>query len=642
MFNSQGDEFMEIQQEILSDITVHMKYAKWKEAEQRKETWEEICNRNRQMHLDTIARRELTESSDALGKDVLIERINDVYDNYVIPKKVLPSMRSMQFAGKPIELSPNRVYNCAYMPIDHYLSFSEAMFLLLGGTGVGYSVQRHHVDKLPEIRLPNPKRTYRHLVADSIEGWADAVKVLFESYIGKRATTVRFDYSDIRPKGALLKTSGGKAPGPQPLKECLVKVEGILANKDNGDKLTTLEAHDIVCYIADAVLAGGIRRAALISLFSADDDEMITSKSGHFWEKNPQRARANNSVVLLRHRIKRDFFNNLWKRVKDSNSGEPGFYFTNDKDWGTNPCCEIALRPYQFCNLTEVNVSDVRTQKELNARVNAATFLGTLQASYTDFHYLREVWKKTSEKDALLGVSMTGIASGAVLNLDLEAAAEKARSVNEVISNALGINTAARITCVKPAGTTSLVMGTSSGIHAWWSQYYIRRIRVLKTESIYNYLITKFPDLVEDDYHNPNQAIISIPQKTPDGTSITREETALEMLERVKRVSVDWVVTGHNRGVNTHNVSATVNIREEEWDDVRNWMWKNRDFYNGLSVLPFDGHVYKQAPHEPISKKQYETMLKLLTEIDLTEVIELEDNTDLQGELACAGGVCEI
>ena len=642
ILDSIGDEYMEIQQEILSDITVHMKYAKWKEAEQRKETWEEICNRNRQMHLDTIARREIAESSNALEKEVLIERINDVYDNYVIPKKVLPSMRSMQFAGKPIELSPNRVYNCAYMPIDHYLSFSEAMFLLLGGTGVGYSVQRHHVDKLPEIRLPNPKRTYRHLVADSIEGWADAVKVLFESYIGKRATTVRFDYSDIRPKGALLKTSGGKAPGPQPLKECLVKVEGILANKDNGDKLTALEAHDIVCHIADAVLAGGIRRAALISLFSADDDEMITSKSGHFWEKNPQRARANNSVVLLRHRIKRDFFNNLWKRVQDSGSGEPGFYFTNDKDWGTNPCCEIALRPYQFCNLTEVNVSDVRTQKELNARVNAATFLGTLQASYTDFHYLREVWKKTSEKDALLGVSMTGIASGAVLNLDLEAAAEKARSVNEVISNALGINTAARITCVKPAGTTSLVMGTSSGIHAWWSQYYIRRIRVLKTESIYNYLITKFPDLVEDDYHNPNQAIISIPQKTPDGTSITREETALEMLERVKRVSVDWVVAGHNRGVNTHNVSATVNIREDEWDDVRNWMWKNRDFYNGLSVLPFDGGVYKQAPHEPISKKQYETMLRLLTEIDLTEVVELEDNTDLQGELACAGGVCEI
>lgn len=629
---------MELQQEILSDITVHMKYAKWKEAEQRKETWEEICQRNRQMHLDSIRKRDLT----LLEKQTIYEKIHETYDNYVIPKKILPSMRSMQFAGKPIELSPNRVYNCAYMPIDHYLSFSEAMFLLLGGTGVGYSVQRHHVDKLPEIRLPNPKRTYRHLVADSIEGWADAVKVLFESYIGKRATTVRFDYSDIRPKGSPLKTSGGKAPGPQPLKECLVKVEGILANKNNGDKLSTLEAHDIVCYIADAVLAGGIRRAALISLFSADDDEMITSKSGQFWDTNPQRARANNSVVLLRHRIKRDFFNNLWKRVKDSGSGEPGFYFSNDKDWGTNPCCEIALRPYQFCNLTEVNVSNVTSQSDLNKRVEHATFLGTMQASYTDFHYLREVWKKTSEKDALLGVSMTGIASGRVLDLDMESAANKARSTNEFFANALGINTAARITCVKPAGTTSLVMGTSSGIHAWWSEYYIRRIRVLKTEAIYDYLITKFPDLVEDDYHNPSQAIISIPQKTPAGTSITREESALEMLERVKRVSVDWVVTGHRRGVNTHNVSATVNIREDEWEDVRNWMWKNRDFYNGLSVLPFDGGVYKQAPHEPISKKQYETMLELLTEIELTEVVETEDNTDLQGELACAGGVCEI
>ena len=626
---------MELQQEILSDITVHMKYAKWKEAEQRKETWEEICQRNRQMHLDSIRKRDLT----LLEKQTIYEKIHETYDNYVIPKKILPSMRSMQFAGKPIELSPNRVYNCAYMPIDHYLSFSEAMFLLLGGTGVGYSVQRHHVDKLPEIRLPNPKRTYRHLVADSIEGWADAVKVLFESYIGKRATTVRFDYSDIRPKGSPLKTSGGKAPGPQPLKECLVKVEGILANKNNGDKLSTLEAHDIVCYIADAVLAGGIRRAALISLFSADDDEMITSKSGQFWDTNPQRARANNSVVLLRHRIKRDFFNNLWKRVKDSGSGEPGFYFSNDKDWGTNPCCEIALRPYQFCNLTEVNVSNVTSQSDLNKRVEHATFLGTMQASYTDFHYLREVWKKTSEKDALLGVSMTGIASGRVLDLDMESAANKARSTNEFFANALGINTAARITCVKPAGTTSLVMGTSSGIHAWWSEYYIRRIRVLKTEAIYDYLITKFPDLVEDDYHNPSQAIISIPQKTPAGTSITREESALEMLERVKRVSVDWVVTGHRRGVNTHNVSATVNIREDEWEDVRNWMWKNRDFYNGLSVLPFDGGVYKQAPHEPISKKQYETMLELLTEIELTEVVETEDNTDLQGELACAGGV---
>jgi|TARA_R100000426_G_scaffold57871_1_gene41122 ribonucleoside-diphosphate reductase alpha chain len=630
---------MELQQEILSDVTVHMKYAKFIEEKQRRETWEEICNRNMDMHLTHVMNN---ESISQENRETLCDMITDAYSNHVMKKKVLPSMRSMQFAGKPIELSPNRVYNCAYMPIDSYLSFSEAMFLLLGGTGVGYSVQRHHVEKLPEIRLPNPKRTYRHLIADSIEGWADAVKVLFESYIGKRSTTVRFDYSDIRPKGSLLKTSGGKAPGPQPLRECLVKVEGILSNKNNGDYLTTLEAHDIVCHIADAVLAGGIRRAALISLFSADDDEMITSKSGHFWEKNPQRARANNSVVLLRHRITRDVFNNLWKRVQESGSGEPGFYFSNDKDWGTNPCCEIALRPYQFCNLTEINASTVASQEELNKRVEIATLLGTLQASYTDFHYLREVWQRTSEKDALLGVSMTGIASNRVLDLDLEKAATVARRTNTKIASLLGIKPSARITCVKPAGTTSLVLGSSSGIHAWFSRYYIRRVRVLKTEAIYEYLVTKLPDLVEDDYFNPNQAIISIPQKTPSGNVITRDESALEMLERVKRFSVDWVMPGHVRGMNTHNVSATVNIREDEWEDVRNWMWKNRDFYNGLSVLPYDGGVYKQAPFEEITKKQYESMFDSLKNIDLSQIVETMDNTNLQGELACAGGVCEI
>ena len=373
---------MDISTKILSDITVYMKYARYIPEKKRRETWKELVERNKKMHIKKYPE--------------LKSQIDKAY-KMVLDKKVLPSMRSMQFAGKPIERSPNRVYNCGFLPVDNWQSFSEIMFLLLGGTGVGYSVQQHHVEQLPEIHLPNFKRKRRYLISDSIEGWADAVRVLFESYIGKRATTVRFDYSDIRPKGSPLKTSGGKAPGPQPLKECLVKVEGILSSKTNGDKLSSLEAHDIVCYIADAVLAGGIRRAALISLFSADDDEMLTCKSGQFWDTNPQRARANNSVVLLRHRIKRDFFNNLWTRVQESGTGEPGFYLTNDKDWGTNPCCEIALRPYQFCNLTEVNASTVTDQSDLNMRVAIAAFLGTLQASYTDFHYLREVWNRTSE-----------------------------------------------------------------------------------------------------------------------------------------------------------------------------------------------------------------------------------------------------
>ena len=256
---------------------------------------------------------------------------------YVQDKKVLPSMRSLQFGGKPIEISPNRVYNCAYLPIDHTDAFSETMFLLLGGTGVGYSVQKHHVEKLPHVTKPYEKRTRRYLIGDSIEGWADSIKLLVESYLGKKSSRIKFDFSDIRPKGARLVTSGGKAPGPQPLKECIVKIKGILDEKQDGEKLTTLEVHDIVCHIADAVLAGGIRRAALISLFSAYDEQMISCKAGSWWELNPQRGRANNSAVLMRHKITKEFFMDLWKRVELSNAGEPGIYFNNDKDWGTNP-----------------------------------------------------------------------------------------------------------------------------------------------------------------------------------------------------------------------------------------------------------------------------------------------------------------
>ena len=617
---------MEVSNQILSDITVHMKYARYLEGKQRRENWNELVTRNMEMHIKKYPQL----------RDEIIETYKMVFD-----KKVLPSMRSMQFGGKPIEVSPNRIFNCAFMPVDDLRSFSEAMFLLLGGTGVGFSVQRHHVEKLPEIRKPNENRTRRYLVADSIEGWADAVKVLLNSYF-KGTSKIRFDFSDIRPKGAKLVTSGGKAPGPQPLRECIVKVKGILRQKEDGDKLTTIEAHDIMCHIADAVLAGGIRRAALISLFSADDIEMLTAKSGNWWELNPQRGRANNSVVLLRHKIKKDFFMDIWERVRASGAGEPGFYFSNDKDWGTNPCCEIALRSYQFCNLTEINVSDVADQEELEKRARAASFIGTLQAGYTDFHYLRPVWQRTTEKDALVGVSMTGIASGGVLELDMSKAALEVKKENRRIAFQIGIKPAARTTCVKPAGTTSLTLGTSSGIHAWHNDYYIRRIRVGKNESIYNYLAKNHPELVEDEYFSPHDtAVISAPQKAPEG-SITRSESAMDMLERVKTVTSSWVDGGHQRGQNSHNVSATVTIKDNEWETVGEWMWENRDSYNGLSVLPFSDHSYKQAPFEDCTEEEYNEMLKSLKAINLDNVSEEEDQTNLSGELACAGGSCEI
>ena len=332
----------------------------------------------------------------------------------------------------------------------------------------------------------------------------------------------------------------------------------------------------------------------------------------------------------------------LWERVKASGAGEPGFYFTFDKDWGTNPCCEIALRPFQFCNLTEVNVSNVSTQEEYEARVRAAAFIGTLQASYTDFHYLRPVWQRSTEKDALIGVSMTGIASGQVLEMDMKAAAKIVREENVRVANIIGINAAARSTCVKPAGTTSLTLGTSSGIHAWHNDYYIRRIRVGKNEPIYQYLLEFHPELVEDEYFRPHDtAVISAPQRAPQG-AITRTESALDLLERVKKVSTQWVKTGHRKGQNTHNVSATVTIKEDEWEEVGEWMWDNRACYNGLSVLPHSDHSYIQAPFDDCDEETYNEMMKSLESVDLTNVIEMQDNTDLQGELACAGGVCEI
>lgn len=909
--------------QILSDITVHMKYARFVPEKGRRETWNEIVERNMQMHIKKFPQLE--------------EQIRSNY-KFVFDRKVLPSMRSLQFGGKPIEVNPARLYNCCFLPIDNTDAFSETMFLLLGGTGVGYSVQKHHIEKLPEIKGVNPKRTRRYLIGDSIEGWADAIKVLIEAYF-KGKSDIKFDFSDIRPKGATLVTAGGKAPGPQPLKDCIHNIRKILDSKEINSQLTPLEAHDIQCHIADAVLSGGIRRAALISLFSADDMDMISCKSGNWWELNPQRGRANNSAVLLRSKIDKIFFLSLWDRIKASGAGEPGIYFTNDKDWGTNPCCfvsdtivavadgrngvsikelaksnqeflvysakqsfvsnkfgktnkfkkwkpeikkaiafkngtkqvievilsdgssfkctpdhllalpnnewveakdslglklekfysfsnknneksyrhinsktngfskqyrmiweyyngsydgnfynidhinddsksdnienlqllsildhksktkrfgldnpihrvsskeylsayskrsniiangakykwseevieeklaefdlkygeyisglkpndinvdfsqdvfveeikdcgledvydltvednhnfyiitktddvnflnssgvlvhncEIALRPFQFCNLVEVNGSDISSQEDLNNRVKAAAFIGTLQASYTDFHYLRSIWKKTTEKEALLGVSMTGIASNEVFKYDQIEAAEVVKSENERVAQLLEINKAARTTCVKPAGTTSLVLGTSSGIHAWHSDYYLRRIRVNKNESIYPYLQIVAPEILDDELFNPqNTAVIQVPQKAPNGAT-TRNESVFDLLERVKAVSDTWIKAGHRSGVNTHNVSATISIKENDWESVGNWMWENRECYNGLSVLPFDGGTYQQAPFEDISEQEYNELVSKLHSIDLSLVSEIDDNTQLSDQAACAGGACEI
>lgn len=615
---------MELNQEILSDIIVHMKYARYMPELKRRETWSEICLRYENM---------MQEKYPFIKEEV------SHWMQYVYQKKVLPSMRAMQFAGPAIARNNSRIYNCAYLPIDDIRAFSETLFLLLGGTGVGYSVQFQHVDKLPPIH--KAEKTKKFLIGDSLEGWADAIKVLLKAYFGFSHYIPEFDYSDIRPKGARLVTSGGKAPGPEPLKICIAHVSAILDRKQEGDKLTPIECHDILCHLANAVLAGGIRRSAMIALFSASDEEMLTCKFGNWWELNEQRGRANNSVVLPREHTTRDQFFKLWKKIELSGSGEPGFYFTNDLDWGTNPCCEIALRPFQFCNLTEVNVSDISSQHELNERARAAAFFGTLQAGFTNFHYLRDVWRETTEHDALIGVGMTGIASGRILNYDLREAAEEVKHMNLEVSSKIGIQFAARCTTIKPSGTTSLVLGTSSGIHAWHNDYYLRRVRIGKNEALYEYLRITHPELLEEDLLNSKQGIICIPQKAPNG-SILRTERAMDLLERIKKFNTEWVRSGFRRGSNANNVSATVSIPESEWHEVGEWMWENKASYNGLSVLPYDMGNYTQAPFEDITQEKFEELEKSLRSIDLTNVYEPDDETDHQAEAACAGGSCVL
>jgi ribonucleoside-triphosphate reductase (thioredoxin) len=625
---------MNFSSQILSDIIAYMKYAKYIPENKRRELWEEIVDRDMNMHIKKFPE--------------LKEEIEYAF-SFVHDKKVLASMRSMQFAGKPIEVNPSRMYNCSALHIDHPDAFSETMFLLLSGTGVGYSVQKHHVRKLPPLlgvqRPEGRQRKKRYLIGDSIEGWAESIKVLVESYFYNKRE-IDFDFRDIRPKGALLVTSGGKAPGPEPLRECLVKItsvfENAIAERGHATKLKPIECHDILCYIADAVLSGGIRRSAMISLFSFNDSEMLESKFGYWWEENPQRALANNSAVILRSQIKEKEFFEFWKKIQASGSGEPGIFFSNSEEWISNPCLEVSLRTNQFCNLTEINFSMIENQEDLEECSKVASFIGTLQASYTDFHYLRDIWKDTTEKEALIGVSLTGVANSNLFKFDIKAASRVVKKENRRVAKLIGINPSSRSTVVKPSGTASIILGTSSGVHAWYDLYYWRRIRIGKNESLYNYLLVIHPELLEDDYFKPETtAIIKVPQKAPEG-AILRNESPIQTLERVKFLHENWIKPTHVKGINSNNVSCTINIKNDEWEEVGNWMWENRDYYNGISVLPYDNGSYKQPPFESCTKEEYKEAMEHLVKVNLEGVIENQDETSLQGELACLGGNCEI
>ena len=929
---------------LASDIAVFRTYSKYLPHLGRRESFEETVNRWMTMHLDRFPK---------LSFDIVkaAQRVHD--------KKVMPSMRSLQFAGEAILKNEARSYNCSYAPIIDSKVFSEALFLLLSGVGFGFSVQKHHVKQLPKVQ--RPRETGIYLVHDSIQGWAEALNALMEAYFYGKIRP-QFDLTQVRPKGSYLVTTGNKAPGPEPLRKMLEEVEARLALAI-GRQLRTIEVYDIVCLISDSVLAGGIRRSALICLFDKDDSEMMNSKTGEWWVKNPQRARSNNSVLLHRNRTSKEEFDSIFKTCQNSGAGEPGFVWTNDDDMnmGTNPCVtgdtkiltkdgnvridevvntevevwngfewsrvtpkitgynqplvtvsfsdgrsltcteyhnfhielgysgktdivkakdlvpgmklmkhdfpiitdgpelddaytnglvsaegmelsrtlyiykpkemciermsnkrsvnweennnryriildktpvsknfvpiqynlksklewlsglfdgdatelrdgglqlvsvnrnflsdlqellmtlgvqskitkasdacqrltpnhrgyslydckelnriligstqmqslkqlglkcerlsfdkssqidtsqfvtisditesgtadivycftepkrhtgifngvltgqcgEIALEPFEFCNLSTINQSNIKDKRDFMNRVHSATLIGTLQASYTDFHYLRPIWKETTEMGALLGVSFTGIAdgNGVVTQEWLEQGAKFAKEINSKYANKIGISPAARITTVKPEGTASVVLGTSSGIHARHSKYYIRRIRMNKNDSLATYLKYAIPELVEDDVMNSTGVVVSLPQKSPDNAILREHETALSLFTRTILYNKHWISNGHDWGKNKHNVSVTISVKDHEWDELREAMWTHKGEYNGISLLPYDGGTYVQAPFEECSEQRYEEMFQYVKDIDLRNVKEDSDNTNRVENLACAGGQCEI
>lgn len=609
---------------LLSSLVAFRTYAKYLPHLSRRESLEETINRNMNMHLEKFPK---------LSRDI-IKAFKQVHD-----LKVMPSMRSLQFGGDAIVKNNSRIYNCAFVHIKYTRVFAESLYLLLCGTGVGYSVQTHHIEQLPQLR--KPKRENTHIIHDSIEGWADAVDALMNAYFFGAIRPI-FDYSQISPKGTYLATTGSKAPGPEPLRIALNLVEKKLQDA-TGRKLKSLELHDIICILADCVLAGGIRRAALIALFDKDDTDMLTCKHGEWWTKSPYRARANNSAMLLRDTTTEAEFMAVYDACIKSNAGEPGFLWVDDLEMGANPCVEIGLQSNQFCNLTTTNMTGIKSEKDFLNRIYAATLLGTLQASYTDFPYLGERWKQVTEAEALIGCSFTGIADSPIVTPELlQKAAALVLEVNEKYAKLIGINIAARTTAIKPEGTASCVLGSASGIHARHSKYYLRRIRLNKEESLAKYLKKAIPELVEDDLFSKRDIVVTIPQESPEGSITRAEESASSLLDRVLFYNQNWVIPGHRSGTARHNVSCTINYKPEEVESLAKRMWSHRGVYSGISLLPYDGGNYQQAPFEECTEEVFTELNKLVKDIDLTQVLEMDDQTNMAEQLACAGGVCEI
>jgi len=685
--------------QAISDYTVVTKYARYNEKLKRRETWDEMIDRVRDMHIFRYASRGIQDE------------ITWAFEQ-VKQKKVLPSMRSLQYGGDAIIANDARIYNCAFSLADRQRFFSECLWLLLSGTGTGFSVQRQHVEKLPEIIDyidPTEKEIMTYTVGDTIEGWADALQMLLDSYFkgtpisGKE---IFFDYTRIRRKGTKLRTSGGKAPGPKPLQKALKGIKRVLikAVESGQSRLRPIQVYDIIMMAADCVLAGGIRRSATIALFSSDDEEMMNAKVGLWqdikvltekrkdgswitdagiaWDLRnnegnepskdeivtvgwynlyPWRQLSNNSVALLRKDCKFDDFNNVINSAKSY--GEPGFVFLDNLNYGYNPCVEISLNPvdpktdetgWQLCNLTEINGGAINNKDDFKTAVKAATIIGTLQAGYTYLNYLSESTRRIVRREALLGVSVTGWMDNPKLLLDPKLQKEMAKyavEINKEFAEKVGINQAARVTCTKPAGTTSIVFGTGSGIHPHHARHYFRRVRVNKGESAAQYFALHNPHMVEQSVSNELDNIITFCVQVPESAILKRDLSAVDFLKIVKNTYENWVIPGtakpdSSKGL-THNVSNTVTIKADEWEEVAKFIFENRACFSGISMIAdFGDKLYKQAPMEkvetPEDRAKWNTLVSQYQNVDWSLLVEEDDATERRLSVACSGGNCEV
>jgi ribonucleoside-triphosphate reductase (thioredoxin) len=641
----------------MADFTFTTKYARYDENKKRRETWSETVSRVEKMHLKRFAYLSPEDKA----------QIKEAFD-LVREKEVVPSMRSMQFGGKAIEAHHMRIYNCAVTHIHSIRSFAESFYSLLCGNGIGFGLTERFLNRLPNLVDAKDKTgtVITYTVQDNIEGWADSVEALLNCYFRNTAYTGRkivFDYSKIRARGAKLKTGGGKAPGYKGLKNCHSKIKALLDRiiEENGQKrLRPINAYDILMHTADAVLSGGIRRSACSVIFDADDIEMMNAKTGNWFAENPQRARSNNSAIIVRGKTSYESFKELINKTKEF--GEPGFLYVVDDRQLLNPCFEISFIPvtedgrcgFQMCNLSSINGAKINTLAKFKKAAHAAALIGTLQASYTDFPYLGNTSEELTKTEALLGVSVTGWMDNPEVLLNAEnqkECAEIAVETNKVWAKKIGINQAARVTCVKPEGTSSIVLGSSSGIHPHHARKYFRRIQVNKDDNVYNFFKIYNPHATEPSVWSANKTddVITFPIEVSPNAIIKEQLTALQHLEIIKSTQLNWVNTGTteaNAKPLDHSVSCTVMVKDHEWEEVTKYLFENQKYFTAVSLLPATGDkIYQQAPMEavvtPEDEEKWNKLVAQWESVDYSKLEETDDETSHLAEAACAGGKCE-